>query len=142
MRIGNRGLGTGAIIGIVVVVVVVVGVVAAIVLMGGGGNGGAPGGLPVYAGATKIAEGDYMGVTAFVYSFTDSAETVYNWYESNIPAGWTLVDNSGYVVGAGSSIVYEKGNDQGVVAIFVGDLAQQYGIDKVLVLALVPKSPT
>lgn len=146
MRMKERGLGTGAIVGIVVVVVaVVVGVVAAVLLIGGGGG---PGGLSVYSGATKVG-GDinYMGVTASVYTFTENAETVYNWYKSNVPSGWTLYSETGYTsyafenttYGSGT-IMYEKGNDYGIAAIYEGSSAQAYGGDKVLLLAVGPKT--
>ena len=137
----ERGLGTGALVAIIVGIIVAVVVpvsIAAVLLLGGGGG---PGGLPVYSGATKVG-GDvsYMGATASVYSFTDNAETVYDWYESNTPAGWTLHENSGYI-GSISAVVWEKGNDYGFAVVFEGTYAQQYGAyDKVLILGAGPKS--
>ena len=138
MRMKEFGLSTAAMVGIVVVVVavVVVGVVAAVVLIGGGG----PGGLPVYGGATKLTEGSYWGVTGSVYTFTDNAETVYKWYESNTPAGWTLYNNTGYTAGYGGSVIWEKGNDYGFAVILEGTTAQGYGADKVLILGAGPKT--
>ena len=53
MRTDERGLGTGALVGIVVgvIVAIVVPVTVVAVLVGGGGGGG---GIPVYAGANLL----------------------------------------------------------------------------------------
>lgn len=112
MRMKERGLGTGAIVGIVVVVVaVVVGVVAAVLLMGGGGT---PGGMSVYPGATgydlpsEIQAQLPAGCSIKAYTTSDSVSDVMTWYKGHM-SGWTF-DNT-HSQEAYGILIYTKGND-------------------------------
>lgn len=129
MRLKERGLGTGAIIGIVVVVIVVAIVVpvTAIVLLGGGG---ALGTLPVYPGAKdagisveqavqSVGASLPAGWSGKVYTTQENATDVISWYKTQM-SGWTKTADNTMESGGMTIYVlaYEKGNDVAIIETF------------------------
>ncbi len=111
MRMKEKGLGTGAIIGIVVAVIAVVVVaVVAVVLLGGG----TPGGMSVYPGATgydlpsEIQAQLPAGCSIKAYTTSDTVSDVMTWYKGHM-SGWTF-DNT-HSSEAYGLLIYTKGND-------------------------------
>jgi hypothetical protein len=139
MRMKESGIGTTAIVVIIVAVVIgtVIPVTVVAVLLGGG----APGGLPVYSGASYF-NGTTAGSTTLSYYDLGSADlaTVYNWYKTEMPnQGWTLtVDNP--QTGA-YTIDYTKGSDSAEIVIVAGTI-EGYSASHILVLSYTPGTPS
>lgn len=113
MRFRERGLSTGAFVGIIVVIVVV-SIGAYFLVIAPGGQRGGVGGLPVYGGATKSDTVGTMGsvsdfveimsggtdlpedVAVEVYVATGSVSDILSFYRTEmINTGWTkLCDNT------------------------------------------------
>lgn len=135
MRMKERGLSQGAmvviIVGIVIAVVVPVTIVAVLLI-----GGGAPGGLPVYSGATefKRTENDVAGghLTSVYYDVgTANLADVYNWYKTEMSKqGWTLTADytTPYYY-----LTYTKGSDSAEIIVVEGTVDSHSG--KILVLA-------
>lgn len=135
MEMDERGLGTGALVGIVVAVVVVVAAVVGVILLAGGGGAVGPGGIAVYPGSEEFTgmtleqamsmSGEQLPASwsGKIYTTSDSASTVANWYRTQM-AGWTKVmDNTmdlSQYGGEGTVVVlaYMKGNDGALIATY------------------------
>lgn len=127
MKLKERGLGTGAIVGIVVAIVAIAIVVpVTLIVLGGGGCGGVAG-LSKYPGATDAGmtlqqafeSGGYSmpsGWSGNVYTTQDSTSSVISWYRGQI-TGWTTVADNTISYGDYSVniLAYTKGTD----ALFV-----------------------
>jgi hypothetical protein len=147
MRVDERGLGTGALVGIVVgvIVAVVVPVTIVAVLVGGGG---AAGGIPVYSGASLLKSNPNIsggGTTDYYDLGTTDCGTVYNWYKSQMAAaGWSVSEYYPYEAGVGGDLVCTKGNDQAEILVVEGNTASQicgqqgFSASKILVIGYVP----
>lgn len=157
MKLKERGIGTGALVGIVVVIVAVAIVVpvSLIVLMGGSGGSGATilAGLPKYPGAqeatmsaqetAQITGSLPSGWSVKAYTTGQAGpENVIGWYRTQM-AGWTnTADNTLQYTDPTTSYTYTfyllqyvKGND--AVSILTSNDPTQYG--NFLVLAAGPK---
>jgi hypothetical protein len=128
---------------IAVVVVAIVGAVAAILLMRGAGT---PGGLPLYAGATKLGDtswqdavwgtGKTYPATAYDLGTADGG-VVYNWYKTEMQKqGWALDGEDGYTAGGASGQAYTKGVEKAVIVVLEGSAAVERGFGNKKVLAL------
>jgi len=138
MKICERGLGTGALVGIIVGVVIAIVVpvtIVAVLLVGGGGGGGAIlTSVPVYPGAQAAEEnvaqlvvtnmlvgmGSPAGWSGEGYLTQASPETVVDWYKTQMEGWMNLGDNTVESYGVTYYVLtYQKGNDAATIATFV-----------------------
>ena len=129
----ERGLGTGAIVGIVVAIVAVAILVpVSFIFLTGGG---ALASVPIYPGAQAAENSDAevrQAITSYglpstwsgkAYTTSVSPSTMADWYKSNM-TGWTKVSDNVVPITSGEItttlylLVYTKGNDAAVVESF------------------------
>jgi hypothetical protein len=127
MKLNERGLGTGAIVGIVVAIVAVAIVVPVSLIIIHGGGSAAFSSIPTYPGATdsgidvaqaaSSAGGSLpSGWSGKAYYTTATPSTVVSWYNTNM-SGWTkTADNTITAQGYSISVLsFTKGSDAAVI---------------------------
>jgi len=121
------------VIAAVFMIIIIVAVVAVVLVARGGG---APGGLPVYSGASEFNRTEVGTLTSAYYDLgTADLATVYNWYKTEMPKeGWTLTGDNPSPDYNSYTIDYTKGSDSVEIVIVAGTI-QGYSANKVLVLA-------
>ena len=100
---------------LLIIIVAVVAVAAVLILRGGG----APGGLPVYSGASEFRRTEVGSLTSAYYDLgTANLGDVYNWYKTEMPKqGWTLAGDSSNPGYNTYQINYTKGSDSVEIVI-------------------------